>query len=140
MTVNVEVLNESHQRKPKEDSNVKRVSKWMRRSVILAVVIIGMVAWTQYGLSSSTRPKEAGKTLVVMETEGEWLEFIGNAVIISQVSPEQAKPTTLPYVYLSKNWNTCVEYTRDAPNGRACSEVFDQLLKNAERFDVKNVA
>ena len=119
---------------------MKHISKRMRLSVILVVVTIGMMAWTQYGLSSSPRSEETGKTLAAMTTEGEWLEFVDGVVIVSQVRPEQAKPTTLPYVYLSKDWDACVEYTLDAPDGRACSDVFDMLLKNAERFDVKHAS
>lgn len=117
---------------------MKRVSKRMRWSMILVIVGIGMVVCAQYGVSSSVRLEKVENAQIVKETEGEWLEFVDGAVIVSQVRPEQAKPMTLPYVYLSKNWDACIEYTLDAPNGRACSEVFDALLKNAERFDVKN--
>jgi len=117
---------------------VKQISKQMRWSVIVGIVTIGMMAWAQYGLSSSTRPNDAENTLVHRQTEGEWLEFIDDTVIVRQVSAEQAAPTVFPYVYLSKDWDVCVEYTHDAPKGRACSDVFDQLLKNADRFDVKD--
>ncbi len=119
---------------------MKRLSRRMRWSVIAIIVAIGMVAYTEYSLSSSAQTEQPRKTLVVMETEGEWLEFINGAVIVSQVSPEQPKPTNLPYFYLSKDWDACVEYTIDAPNGRACSSVFDNFLKHAERFDVKDAA
>ena len=116
---------------------MKRVSKRMRWGVMLVVVGIGMVICAQYGVGSSVRPGKTANAQAI-ETEGEWLEFVDGAVIVTPVRPQQAKPMTLPYVYLSKDWDACIEYTRDAPNGRACSEVFDALLKNAERFDVKN--
>ena len=119
---------------------MKRGSKRMRWSIMIIIVSLGMVVYAQYGLSSSANPEKTGKPSAVAETEGEWLEFVDGVVIVSQVRPEQAKPTTLPYVYLSKDWDACVEYTLDAPDGRACSDVFDMLLKNAERFDVKHTS
>lgn len=117
---------------------MKRGSKRMRWSIMIIIVSLGMVVYAQYGLSSSANPEKTGKPSAVAETEGEWLEFVDRTVIVSSARPDQAKPSTFPHVYLSKDWSRCVEYTLDAPDGRTCTDVFDDLLKNAERFEVKN--
>ncbi len=110
---------------------------------IAAIIIgIGSLAVTQYGIGSiADAEKMPGYTESALNEKpvfsGEWIEITDGVVMISSVNTEHTHPTTFPYFYLSPNWESCTEYTYDAPQGKVCSAVFHELLKRADTFLVK---
>ena len=112
------------------------MKRFAHRMVIVTLTAIGTVIFSQYGVSSVE--KTGAAHAVETQTGGEWLEFVNGAVIVSAADSSQNRPSAFPYFYLSKNWDACVEFTHDAPQGRVCTTVFDNLLKDAETFVTKD--
>lgn len=115
--------------------------KQLQWIAILLLVVLGTFAYAQYGASSISPEEPIAQADTVYtfdgELKGEWVEIIEGIVYVSSAAPEKPRPEAYPYFYFSRNWDNCVEYTQEFPEGRVCSMVFTDILKKAELFQIK---
>lgn len=109
---------------------------------IACLAALGTFVYAQYGVGSVEHPESSNVVESAYEEDrglkGEWIESLGNALVVSSANTEDSRPQTYPYFYLSRNWDRCVEFTADSQQGRPCSEIFHNRLKNAETFLVRD--
>ncbi len=106
--------------------------------IIVMLLTLGCVAYTQsqFTTISQAAPQPESARLTSVQ-RGEWVEFVAGTALLASAAQEDARPTSFPYFYLAENWDSCTEYTADAPYGKPCSVLFDDLLKQAEQVAMK---
>ena len=109
---------------------------------IACLAALGTFVYAQYG-GGSVEQHPGSKEIVKnayeedRDMKGEWIESVDNALVVSSANEEDSRPMTYPYFYLSRNWEHCVEFTAESPQGKPCSTIFQNSLRNAEAFLLK---
>jgi len=120
--------------------NAKAI-KTAQRVFIICLAAFGTFVYAQYGVGSVAHSESVNVAENVYEEDqalqGEWIESVDKALVVSSASEKGSRPQTYPYFYLSRNWDRCVEFTADSPQGSPCSTTFHNKLKNAEAFLLK---
>ncbi len=121
---------------------MKRGTRKRQGLVVVILIAVASLASIQNGVGSVAEAEKNQKYAKNVSTEqtgfnGEWIEITNGEVLIRAAEPGNARPTTLPHFYLSRNWKSCLEYTHEAPEGQACSTTFYELLKQADTFLVE---
>lgn len=110
--------------------------------VIACFAALGTFAYAQYGVGSVEHPENTEIIASAYEEDqdfkGEWIETAGNALVVSSANDTNSRPQEYPYFYLSRNWDHCVEFTAESPQGKPCSATFHDRLRNAEAFLLKD--
>ena len=119
-----------------------KISARVHIVAIVCFIALGTFAYAQYGISSVEHPENTDVVTNAYEEDrgfkGEWIESIDNALVVSSANKEESRPQSYPYFYLSRNWERCVEFTAESPQGRPCSVTFRTMLKDAEAFLLKD--